>query len=64
MGIDVIFRIAAVGVIVAVLEQLLSRSGRGEYTLWLSVGGLIAAVMMLLPYVVELFRYLREVFGL
>ena len=64
MGIDVIFRIAAVGIIVAVLEGLLTRSGRGEYALWLSLGGLIAALMMLLPYVVELFRYLREIFGL
>ena len=64
MGIDVIFRIAAVGIIVAVLDQLLSRSGRGEYTLLLSVGGLIAALMMLLPYIVELFRYLRDLFSL
>ncbi len=64
MEIDIIFKIAAVGIIVAVLNQILTRSGRDEYTMITTIAGLIIALMMILPYVSTLFSYIRSVFDL
>lgn len=64
MDIEVIFKIAAVGLIVAVLNQVLSRSGKEEYTMITTLAGLIAVLMLILPYVSNLFSYVRSVFGL
>lgn len=64
MEIDVIFRIAAVGLIVAVLNQVLTRSGRDEYTMITTLAGLTVVLMMLLPDIKNLFDYIRSVFEL
>lgn len=64
MDIDVIFRIAAVGLIVAVINQVLSRSGKEEYTMVTTLAGLIAVLMMVIPYISNLFSLVRSVFGL
>ncbi len=64
MDIEIIFRIAAVGLIVAVLNQVLARSGKEEYTMLVTLAGLIAALMLVLPYISTLFGYVRSVFGL
>ena len=64
MNIEVIFKIAAVGLIVAVLNQVLERSGKGEYTMITTLAGLIAVLMMVIPYIGSLFDYVRSVFGL
>ena len=64
MNIDVIFKIAAVGLIVAVLNQVLSRSGKEEYTMITTLAGLVAVLMIVLPYVSNLFEYIRRVFEL
>ncbi len=64
MDIEIIFKIAAVGLIVAVLNQLLSRSGREEYTMITTLAGLIIVLMMVIPYISSLFGYVRSVFDL
>ena len=64
MDVDVIFKIAAIGIIVAVINQILNRSGREEYTMITTIAGLIIVLMMLLPYISELFRYIRAIFDL
>lgn len=64
MNIEIIFKIAAVGLIVAVLNQVLSRSGRDEYTMITTLAGLIIVLMMVLPYIRDLFDYVRSVFEL
>ena len=64
MNIEIIFKIAAVGLIVAVLNQVLARSGKEEYTMITTLAGLIAVLMMVIPYVSTLFDYIRSVFGL
>ncbi len=64
MNIEIIFKIAAVGIIVAVLNQVLSRSGRDEYTMITTLAGLIIVLMMVLPYIRDLFDYVRSVFEL
>ncbi|MBQ6067802.1 MAG: stage III sporulation protein AC [Clostridia bacterium] len=64
MDIEIIFKVAAVGLIVAVLNQLLSRSGREEYTMITTLAGLIIVLMMVIPYISTLFGYVRSVFDL
>ncbi len=64
MDIDIIFKIAAVGLIVAVLNQVLSRSGKEEYTMITTLSGIIIVLMMVIPYITELFRTVKSVFGL
>ncbi len=64
MNIDVIFKIAAVGLIVAVLNQVLARSGKGEDTMITTLAGLIAVLMLVLPHIKTLFDYVRSVFNL
>ena len=64
MDIEIIFKVAAVGLIVAVLNQLHSRSGRDEYTMITTLAGIIIVLMMVLPYVGTLFGYVRSVFDL
>lgn len=64
MDVDIIFKIAAVGLIVAVLNQILSRSNKDEYTMITTIAGLIIVLMMLLPNIRELFSAIRAVFDL
>lgn len=64
MEVDVLFRIAAVGIIVAILNQVLARSGRDEYTMITTLAGLIIVLMMIIPYLTELFSYVKSVFDL
>ncbi len=64
MDVDIIFRIAAIGIIVAVVNQILSKSGREEYTMIVTLAGLVIVLMMIIPDINELFRYIKSVFGL
>lgn len=62
MEVDLIFKIAAIGIIVAVLNQLLIRAGREEYAMIMTMAGIVIALMMLIPQINSLFEYTREVF--
>ncbi|MFI3206846.1 MAG: stage III sporulation protein AC [Clostridia bacterium] len=64
MEVDLIFRIAAIGIIVAVLNQLLVRSGREEQGLMLILAGLISVLGMIVNEISELFETIISVFGL
>lgn len=64
MDISVLFKIAAVGLIVAVLNQILNKTDRGEYAMLVTVAGLIAVILVLLDSVTELFGAIRSAFGL
>ena len=64
MDVDMIFKIAAIGIIVAVLNQLLIRSGREEQALLTTIMGLIVALMMLISQISTLFDTIKSVFGL
>ena len=63
MDVDLIFRIAAVGILVAVLEQLLSRSGREEQALMTTLAGLIVVLMLIVQEIDRLFTMMKNVFG-
>ena len=64
MGIDVVFRIAAIGIIVSVLYQVLLRSGREEQAMLTSLAGLIVVLTMLIYEISGLFQTVKSVFGL
>ena len=64
MNIDLIFKIAAVGIIVAVLNQLLIRSGREEQAMMTTLAGLIVVLMMLLQQISDLFDLVKSLFSL
>lgn len=64
MDIDMIFKIAAIGIIVAILNQLLVRSGREEQALLTTIAGLIVALMMIITQISDLFSTIKTTFGL
>ena len=63
MDIDLIFRIAAIGIVVAVLNQLLVRSGREEQALMTTLAGLVVVMMMLVQEISALFQLIKTLFG-
>lgn len=63
MDIDLIFRIAAIGIVVAVLHQLLVRSGREEQALMTTLAGLVVVMMMLVREISDLFQLIKTLFG-
>lgn len=64
MDVDLIFKIAAIGIIVAVLNQLLIRSGREEQAVMTTLAGLIVVLMMVIPAISNLFETVKSIFGL
>lgn len=64
MNIDLIFQIAAIGIIVSVLNQLLIRSGREEQAMLTTLAGLIVVLMMIINQISTLFETIKTVFSL
>ena len=64
MSINLIFRIAAVGILVSVMGQILKHAGREEQAFLVSLSGLILVLLWVIPYILELFRYIQELFSL
>ncbi|ADU22227.1 MULTISPECIES: stage III sporulation protein AC [Ruminococcus] len=64
MDIDLIFKIAAVGIIVAVLNQLLKRAERDEQAMMTTLAGLVVVLMMVVSKIGELFETIKRIFGL
>ena len=64
MSVSVIFKIAAVGILVSVLGQVLKHSGREEQAFIISLAGLIIVLMWIVPYIAELFETIEGLFSL
>ena len=64
MEVDLIFKIAAIGIIVAVLNQLLVRSGREEQAMMTTLAGLIVVLMMIIREIDALFQAVKSIFSL
>ena len=64
MEIDLIFKIAAVGILVAVLNILLSRSGRDEQALMVTLAGLVCVLVLVVQEISSLFDLIRQLFDL
>ena len=62
MEIDLIFKIAAIGIIVSILNQVLSRSGREEQATMTSLAGLVVVLMMLAQKIADLFELVKTLF--
>jgi len=62
MGVDLIFRIAAIGILVAVLNQVLVRSGREEQAMMTTLAGIIVVLLMVIKEVANLFDTVRTIF--
>ena len=62
MEIDLIFKIAAVGIIVSILNQVLSRSGRDEQANMTTLAGLVVVLMILAQRIADLFQLVKDLF--
>ena len=64
MDVDLIFKIAAVGILVSVINQVLKHSGREDQAYLTSLAGLLLVLFWIIPYVAELFDTIQKLFGL
>ncbi|MBQ4536588.1 MAG: stage III sporulation protein AC [Lachnospiraceae bacterium] len=64
MSVGLIFKIAAVGILVTILSQVLKHSGREEHAFLLSLAGLILVLTWVVPYIYELFQTVQTLFAL
>ena len=62
MEIAIIFKIAAVGIIVTILSQVLKHSGRDEQAVLMSLAGLVIVLFWIIPYISELFQSMEAMF--
>ena len=63
MEVDLIFKIAAIGILVAVLNQLLVRSGREEQAMMTTLAGLVVVLMMMVREISDLFDLIKTLFN-
>lgn len=64
MGVGLIFKIAAVGILITILSQILKHSGREEHAFLISLAGLILVLTWIIPYIYELFNTIQTLFSL
>ena len=64
MGVNLIFKIAAVGILVSVMCQVLKHSGREEQAFLTSLAGLLLVLFWIVPYIYELFKNIQQLFVL
>lgn len=64
MNVDLIFKIAAIGILVSVLNQVLTRSGRDEQATMTTLAGLVVVLMMVVREISSLFDLVKDLFGL
>ncbi len=64
MDISLVFKIAAIGIVVSVLNQVLARSGREEQATLTTLAGLVVVLMMVVQQIAELFDLMRNLFGI
>lgn len=63
MDVDLIFKVAAVGILVAVLNILLTRSGRDEQALMVTIAGLVVVLVLVVQKISELFSLIKDLFA-
>lgn len=64
MDVNIIFKIAAVGILVSVISQILKHSGREEHAFLTSLAGLILVLYWIVPYIYQLFETIKSLFSL
>ncbi len=63
-GVDLIFKVAAIGILVAVLNTLLVRAGRDDQAMLTTIAGLVVVLLMVIQEISNLFSTIQKVFGL
>lgn len=63
MDVDIVFKIAAIGILVAVLNILLSRAGRDEQALMTTIAGLVVVLVLVIQKISELFALIKQLFS-
>ena len=63
MDVDLVFKIAAIGILVAVLNILLSRAGRDEQALMTTIAGLVVVLVLVIQRISELFALIKQLFS-
>ena len=64
MSVGIIIKIAALGIVISLLNQVLKHAGRDDQAFFVTMAGIIVVLTWLLPYVVELFQSMQSLFGL
>ena len=64
MSVSLIFKIAAVGILITILGQVLKHSGREEHAFLISLAGLILVMTWIVPYIYELFQTIQALFSI
>jgi stage III sporulation protein AC len=64
MSIDIVFKIAAIGILISVLSQLLKRAGREDIATMTSIAGLVVVLLMVIDIIYNLFETIKRIFGL
>ena len=64
MNVNLIFKIAAVGILVTVIGQILKHSGREEHAFITSLAGLLIVLFWIVPYIYDLFEKVKDLFAL
>lgn len=64
MEVNLIFKIAAVGILITILGQVLKHSGREEHAFLISLAGLVLVLSWIVPYIYDLFDMIQGLFGL
>ena len=64
MNVDLIFKIAAIGILISVLNQVLTRSGRDQQATMTTLAGLVVVLMLVVQEISELFELVKDLFGL
>lgn len=63
MGVDLLFRIAGIGILVAVLNQVLAKSGRDEQAMLITLAGLVVVLAIVIKEIVNLFNTVKAMFN-
>lgn len=63
-GVDLIFKVAAIGILVAVLNMLLTRAGRDDQAMMTTIAGLVVVLMVVVQEISKLFDTVKNIFGL
>ncbi len=64
MEVSLIFKIAAVGILITILGQVLKHSGREEHAFLISLAGLVLVLSWIVPYIYQLFQMIQDLFAL
>lgn len=64
MDVSLIFKIAAVGILISVISQILKQSGRDEHVFLVGLAGVVLVLFWIIPYIYELFESIKNLFSL